>query len=466
MFLWFFNPLNAQYEIFSQYGNLDDCDTMSRGIYLIWWDNNSDFSDDADIMLDKMLGYRENCLNDLNMQDPPNPQNGYFYNVYIHNGNDIFPDWWGNGQGTDINGMPYLTLPVGAHTDWVNVAHETFHIFQYNANAPGFSYSGDSQWYIEASANWFAALENEGEDRAFVEAESLVRLPQVPLWLSFDNFPFYYPENWQRYVHQYALALLLYYLTEEADVPREAITEGMYSGTEMMPQEYYFNYLGDAVFRQHFLDWAAHMLNDFDFLLPNQVTTLLNEWDDYADPADDNKFTFTYLNNSENEWYRPQNSKVTRAWSFNTYRLLNEIDENYRFTLNADEFGSEGDLAFFDCKLMVFNEETGTSFYDFEMDNALQGSLSVPLTSADTEVYFIVASMPKIFEGVDQRFSYEIFVEKGVEIVNTNLESATPVKRNIVARYDVYGREINADYKGIQVVLYSDGAYEKIFVVN
>ena len=134
-----FTPTYAQYSINSVYGNLTDCDTLTRGIYLVWWDNDWDYYESADIMLDSMIAYRESCLNDLGMADPPNPEDEFYYNVYLHNGNDIFPAGWGNGQGTDSNGYPFLTLPIGAHNDWVNVAHETFHIFQYNANSPGFA---------------------------------------------------------------------------------------------------------------------------------------------------------------------------------------------------------------------------------------------------------------------------------------------------------------------------------------
>lgn len=61
---------------------------------------------------------------------------------------------------------------------------------------------------------------------AFLEAESLVRIPQVAMWLGYDNFPGYYPENWQRYVHQYAMALFLFYLTEEMGVPSSVVCDG------------------------------------------------------------------------------------------------------------------------------------------------------------------------------------------------------------------------------------------------
>ena len=73
------------------------------------------------------------------MRDPPNPGKGFYYNVYIHHGDDdLFPSGWGMGQGTDIFGVPFLTLGYGGMFS-STAYHEGFHIFQYDANSPGYS---------------------------------------------------------------------------------------------------------------------------------------------------------------------------------------------------------------------------------------------------------------------------------------------------------------------------------------
>jgi hypothetical protein len=462
-----FTPVKAQFTINNVYGALVECDTMTRDIYIVWWDKDFNYEAQVDVLLDSMISYRNICLDNMAMMDPPNALDGFYYNVYIHTpGNSngfFFPYNWGNGQGTDSNGYPFLTLPNGVLNDWVNNAHETFHIFQYNANAPGFAYSGDSQWYIEASANWFAAKQNINANRAFVEAESLVRMPHVPLWLSYDNYPASYPSNWQRYVHQYAMALQLYYLTDVVGVSEDIITSGMYSGTTEKPQEYMFNTIGGSDYRQYFIDWAAHMTNNFDFIPESQSITNLNEWNNYADPDDDNEFIATYENEGSGGWVTPDDDKITNAWSFNTFKLLNSNTVNYTFELNGASSGSYGDNSYFQGKVLVQNSQTGASFHDLIMSNDLQGSLSLNVTPEDTALYFIIAAMPEVFQDVNpsfQLFPYEIKISVGTTIGTSEVE-ISPKKE--IARFNVLGQRVIKNTGGLQIILFDDGTSEKIF---
>jgi hypothetical protein len=459
--------INAQLTINTTFGDLNECDTMTRGVYIVWWDKDYNFDAQVDVTLDSMLSYREICLNDMLMSDPPNVLDGHYYNVYIHNPGDaggFFNSYgWGNGQGTDGNGYPFLTLPNGVLNDFTNTAHETFHIFQYNATAPGFAYSGDSQWYIEASANWFAAKQNMGNNRAFVEAESLVRMPHVPLWLSFNNFPATYPSNWQRYVHQYAMALQLYYLTDVANISDDIITSGMYSGTTEMPQEYMYNQIGGANYRQHFINWAAHMTNDFDFITATQAATNLNEWNTYADLSDDNEFIAVYDNEGSNGWVSPTDDRITNAWSFNTYKLLNNENEFYTFELKPTAEGSFGTPSYFQGKLVIKNDITGTVFYDLSnFGGSLQSLTNFELSANDTEVFLIVASMPEIFQDNNssfQLFPYEARITKGsisgLEELNADVYE--------IQRCNLMGQKVTKDAGGFQIIRYSNGTSQKVF---
>jgi hypothetical protein len=292
-----------------------------------------------------------------------------------------------------------------------------------------------------------------------------VRIPQVPLWLGWANLPNYYPNNWQRQVHQYALSTFLYYLTDQVGVTDSALVSIFYSGTSMNPQQYLFNQLGAAAFRNHFIDCAAHMTNDFDFILPSQANNALAEWNSVADPSDDNQFIQTYTNAGSGGWFRPADPLTTTAWSFNTYRLLNTQTETYTFELNGDVGGTFGYNAYFQGKILVRNSVTGARFYDLAMSNDYQGTLSLNLTPNDTEVYFIVASMPEVFadnNSTFQLFPYEMRIRTGIITGFSGDDLVDPDYQ--VGRWNLLGQPIQEEDGGLQVIRFSDGSTKKVFL--
>ena len=120
----------------TNWGSTDELTVVTDNIFAIWWYPQFDHADDANILMEKFIEVRNDCLDNLGMSDPPNPGQGFFYNIYIHHGeNDPFPSGWGMGQGTDPFGLPYLT--VGFQYGLPTIYHEAFHIFQYVANSPG-----------------------------------------------------------------------------------------------------------------------------------------------------------------------------------------------------------------------------------------------------------------------------------------------------------------------------------------
>ena len=412
------SSIYAQYEINDVFSDLNETTYVTQDIFAVWWDKDFDYTAQASSLLDDMVSYKEACINEYGLQLPQSPIDGYYVNVYLHGDGGFYDMYgWGNGLGTDTNGYPYLTLPYWIISDNLNTAHETFHVFQHNASSPGFAYTGDSQWYTEATANWFAAIQNIELDRAFIESEALVRIPHVPLWLGWSNFPSSYPNNWQRQVHQYGLGLFIYYLTDVKDVSRLMISEGYYTGTTLYPQEYLFNNIGGEVFRGHFIDWATQMTNDFDFITQTQRDANLQEWNTYADPNDDNEFIAVFDENGSQGWYRPDDLHTTNAWSFNTYKLNNSSNTQYTFELSGDPSGSQGDPAYFKARVLVRNNTQDSSYFvDVPMSSDWDGSLTLPVSAQEDELFFIVASMPNVFEdnGLEfQLFNYEIRIANG-----------------------------------------------------
>lgn len=408
--------INAQYTILTDFGSVTTCDTMTRGPFCVWWDNSFTAPVNVSDFLDSLNRFRSVCINDLNMQDPVNIANGNYINYYLHEPNDLFPAYFGNFQTNDSYGNAFVTIPKGYHLNFSNAAHETFHVFQNNHSSPGFDYSGDAQWFTEASANWFKVLMYPDENIAFLTNEILVRLPQVPLWYGWNNRPSHHPMNWQRENHQYALGYFWYYLTEAKGVPRTTISDGFNAGTNLLPQEYYTQTIGLSSFRGHFLDWIGDMINGFQFLPSNQTQRSLQEWNTYANPADDKKYIGQYTNSGTGGWVRPADSIVSSAWSFNTFKINNSVNDVYSFEINGDQFSNESDPSYFEGQVIVQNSNTGTTIYPMSILNNQESSLVLNLTNQDTAVYLIVASMPEVYQGTEKLFSYEARVQKGVNI--------------------------------------------------
>ena len=468
------STLKAQYEINSEAGNLATCDTMSRGGFIIWWDKDYDFAEQVDVMLDTMTAFRSYCINNIGMQDPLSVLDGYYCNIYIHNPGEPddyfyenYPDW-GNGVGADINGYAFMTLPGFVIYDFRNLAHETFHIFQSHGMwdiTPGIYSSDDGGWFVEASADWFATYRYPDDPYSFIGVEILVRIPEVPIWLDFYNFPADYSYNWQRTVHQYAMGIFFFYLTNHVGINDSTLMSIFYSGTDQLAQKYLYDLLGGENLRDYFIDFAGRLTNDFDFITTEQANKSLIEWNTYAEEDDDHQFIQTYNDAGSDGWFRPEEDVATNAWSFNTYKLNNSSTENYTFEINGDETGVYGDAAYFQGQVVVINAVTGTTFHNLDMMNDFEGSLTLSLTPDDTEIYFIIASMPEVFEDTHadfQLFPYEMRITKGD--VNAIAEINPSSTKYEVGRYNLLGERINDNTNGMQIIKFNDGSSQKVFV--
>ncbi len=140
------------YEIKSTFATPETCNYKTRGIFIIWWDKQFDYSKQAEESLDTFMEVQKECVETHHMSNSPGPLAGYYYNIYLFSVSDRFMEHkWGKGQGTDTNGFPFLTLPLNcAKAGSPGIYHEGLHILQYKANSPFYAYSGDGKWIIEA----------------------------------------------------------------------------------------------------------------------------------------------------------------------------------------------------------------------------------------------------------------------------------------------------------------------------
>ena len=390
------------YIIKSQYGNLAECDTMSRGPFLLWWDKDLPLSDAAGA-LDKMMSYRAECINELGMQDPPNAQAGAYVNIYAYQSNDYFSTvgiTGGCSVGTEQYGTryrgPYMACSAGIIQGLGNTrAHETFHFYQYAQTSPGFLYSGNSQWYTEASATYYGLLKYPDANIGYSGAIALKRVPHVPLWLSFQNIEASsYTHNWQRGVHQYSIHLLLLYMSKEKNVPFTVFTEGYYDGTNLLPQEYIASRIGINNFRNYFTDFETMMHDDWSFLTPAQLQGAYDSWNVSADKSDNNEYILTLNEPETNGWYRPPTDKVTTGWSSNAYKITNSKAGLYTFQVEGDATGSYGDASHFKAKVLVRNKSGANTIHDISLSNNRTGAISIDIAASDHEIYLVITSVP------------------------------------------------------------------------
>ncbi|MEM1338068.1 MAG: hypothetical protein AAF634_15275 [Bacteroidota bacterium] len=396
----------------TEFGSRETLEVAINGIFAIWWSPEFDHEDDVDQMFTYLNKVRTDCLEKYGMQDPPNPTSGYFYNVYIHHGQEetVLPTYWGNGQGTDTFGMPFLTLPDGAHTDYANLSHEGFHIFQYNSNSPGYDYAGDSQWYVEASAQWYMAQNVPDEENTFIEAGAISSNPQLALWHSFSNQAPGDAIDWFFQVRQYGMHLLLYYLTEQRAVAPNSITDGFYTNTTLSPQEYLYTRIGGENFRNFFADWTARNSGGFDYISELQFNRAVVEMGLAGDPNNSNPYVHELTNSEANGTFQPADNLRPRGWSYNVIKINNSGNATYTFTLNGASTGSEGANAHFEARIIVKGNGT-VRYIDMDMNGLISGTGSVTVANNETEVYLNVIAVPEHFSG-NQTYNYEVDISR------------------------------------------------------
>ncbi len=385
------------------------CEHLIDGVFIAWWDRKYDHRDDARAALKELNAVRTQALNDYKMQDPPNVGRGNYVNIYIHHPReDVFPDGWGNGVGTDKFKNPFMTLPYGAHTDKINLSHEGFHIFQYSGRLP---YGGDTGWFIEAAASWNAAVRYPGHPWNFPGAYSFVNHPQLQMWHSeFFNAEV---KNWGRGMHQYSMNMFLFYLTEHKGVPRFVVGNSSYAGITTSPQHYLYTKLGANKLREHWLDFASEVTLDLAFLTPEQRSIAKGE---YARemrnyPNDRQQYVAVLEDRGTNAGnIRPDRNHAPRGWGYNVIRINNKSDAIYTFHIDGDDQGDDETPAIFRAR--VLKSTPGKDRYtDVPLRNHRDGLVSVRATKRDRQLYLIVAAMPEHFEG-SQRYYYSVRVEK------------------------------------------------------
>ncbi len=309
---------------------------FEQGMWAIWYDPAFFTQADAQSTANGLDSARCAALTDYGMRWPANIAAGVRFNVYLHvpGEDDGFGDYgWGNGVGGNDAGLPFMTLPRGAHADLTNLDHEGFHVFQWEATSPGYINDGDSGWFTESSAEWFMSSRNPDADGIYTTASAVAGTPHLALWHGSYNPEPRDPLHWMTETRQYGIHIFLRYLTEVRGLTDAQMTTGFFDGTALTPQEYLSRALGPGVMQQAWADFAALMTASFiegpgepmpDWLLsPRQRDVSLIErarvMRETPDPQVENDIALTLKIGAD--WASPPLLLRPRPWSYNVLRI-------------------------------------------------------------------------------------------------------------------------------------------------
>ncbi len=390
-------PLSLQ----AEFADPDRHKVHRQGIWAVWYDPAVFDHSDAKVTADGLDAARCRALTVNKMVDPPSARAGLYTNIYLHDpeADDGLDDAFGNGVGTNAFDMPFMTLPLGAHADRANLSHEGFHIFQYSASSPGFAYDGDSAWYIETTAEWFALQDNPTREDAYATVGGIAAMPHLALWQSWDRGQPGDPEHWMLQTRQYGMHQFLQYLVETAGLSPATVTQDFFTGTRALPQQVIAAAIGHDQMAHSWADYAAMLtastIDGQGSPMPGWLMTTAQR--DYAlaerdwaledDPLAGGIAPVSAqidLAVSAGDWVSPPRSLRPRPWGYNVVSLIN-MDGAYQVTLDVY------DPATMPLRLIV---RRGS---EWQLARIASGSM-LDLTGADA-AYIIVANTPEVYRG-------------------------------------------------------------------
>ena len=392
----------------------DPCGYYFQGIFAILWDINkygNTFRKDAEKMGDILSSIRNDMQNEFQMEDPEHVSDHTYVNIFVHGSGDKFQETMGGGAGvgTDPFGHPFMMLPKGSHLTDGYLEHEAWHIFQYASK--NFK-EADARWYIESTAEWYHKIRVPSALHG--SAASFEANPHCALWQSDTNGPPGENNVFIYGVRQYTLGSFLWYLTEIANIPRSKITSSFYSSEVDLPQQYLFEMIGSEKFRTVYADWAAHNVNNFDYLREEDVEMsrdiFQDQLGDLIDPADIQPYAKELkISKILGTTQRPKPAYQPRGWAYNVIKLSNSVASTYYIQIDGEEKGDKGAKSHFEGRIVIMGNRP-TRFISVNMKDGLTGASTVSVTKADKEIFLIIAAVPNFFRG-NQKYGYSFMID-------------------------------------------------------
>lgn len=139
------------------------------------------------------------------------------------------------------------------------------------------------------------------------------------------------------------------------------------------------------------------------------------------DPNDVNPYVQTFADTGTNGIFiEPSQNIKPMGWAYNVYRITISSDAEYKFTIEGDQFGSEGQASMLASRIALANRNdlTKNSFVPIQLLRGLNGEGRVSISAVDiTDVFLVVAAVPESFSSF-QTYSYKVKIDR--------TESSTP----------------------------------------
>ena len=96
--------------------------------------------------------------------------------------------------------------------------------------------------------------------------------------------------------------------------------------------------------------------------------------------------------------FAPQEEWKPRGWGYSVIKIDNTQAADYTFNLAGDATGSEGAASHFEARVVIM-EPGGPRYETVTIADNLNGSKTVSLTAADSQVFLVVMAVPDHFTG-------------------------------------------------------------------
>lgn len=374
----------------------------------VWWGpTGGDLNAVADLVLEDVKNGYEKATNSLSIT-PPSGVPAFCLNMYVID-TGAETDGLTRGFGLDVNGIPFVNLPLdiaqdflinppGPNTESAYVTHELMHLLQVGAPFPQ---DGDSDWYWEATAEWFVdqVYPNDSEGKDTI-GQYLIN-PQLPLWASRVNQGVDQADlsNSRRF-HHFGAQAFLTWLSD--DVPGAAQLIGRAWDdvpADGLPQQWLSEQLGGTVMEDEFVEFASRAAT-VDFprhaaaIEQHRITAINSGFN----TGDVNHITAT-VPDAGITWTRPPANLRPGGFAYNTITSDITTAGNVTVEFAADPTGSAGTTS--DMRGIAVRVRAGVRQYT----TLVGGSASVSVQPGD-ELWLVVVSVPDLF-GTQETFDYQ-----------------------------------------------------------